>query len=272
MRLDLHIHTTASDGAWAPEKVVRAAAHGGLDVIAVADHDTTAAVAAAQAAAADVKLQVIPAMEASSTWQGREIHVLGYFLDPAAPALAGHETRAKQLREDRMTEMVHRLVEQGVEVTFADVEEAAGPERSSIARPHLARVLVAKGYATSVPDAFNRLIGDQCEAFVPTEMQSPTDAVEMLRSAGGIPMWAHPPRDLVDSLLPSLIGAGLGGLEVYRPSHRRNDVLRLEGICRTAGLFMSGGSDWHTPEYGPELGDFFVTGDEVEKLLAAGGM
>lgn len=272
MRLDLHIHTTASDGAWSPAKVVRAAAHGGLDVIAVSDHDTTASVAAAQVAAAEVKLQVIPAMEASSTWQGREIHVLGYFLDPSSTVLATHETRARQLRQDRMTEMVRRLVEQEVHVTFSDVEEAAGPDRSSIARPHLARALVAKGYASSVPDAFNRLIGDPCAAFVPTELQSPTEAVEMLLAAGGIPIWAHPPRDLVDSLLPSLIGAGLQGLEVYRPSHRRNDVLRLEGICRTANLFMSGGSDWHTPEYGPELGDFFVAADEVEKLLTAGGM
>ena len=272
MRLDLHIHTTASDGAWSPEKVVRAAAHGGLDVIAISDHDTTGAVAAAQEAAAEVNLQVIPAMEASSTWHGREIHVLGYFLDPSLPALVAHETRARGLREDRMREMVRRLVEQGLDVTFADVEEAAGPERGSIARPHLARVLASKGYASSVPDAFNRFIGDECEAFVPTELQNPTEAIEMLCAAGGLPVWAHPPRDLVDVLLPCMLKAGLRGIEVYRPSHRRNDVLRLEGICRTSGLLKSGGSDWHAPEYGPQLGGFFVTGDEVEKLLAAGGM
>jgi len=272
MRLDLHIHTTASDGAWSAEKVVSGAAHGGLDVIAIADHDTTASVAAAQAAGAKVNVQVIPAMEASSTWQGREIHVLGYFLDSTSEALIAHSTRALRLREERMREMVRLLVEQGFQLSYADVEEAAGPERSSIARPHLAKVLKAKGYATSVPDAFNRLIGDQCPAFVPTELQTPVEAVEMLRAAVGVAVWAHPPGDLVDTLLPSLIGAGLAGLEVYRPSHRRHDVLRLESICKTANLVMGGGSDWHSPEKGPALGDFYVTADEVQALLTAGGM
>ena len=272
MRLDLHIHTSASDGAWPPEKVVRAAAAGGLDVIAIADHDTTASVAAAEEVGRELNVQVIPAVEASSTWEGREIHVLGYFVDAASPALSAHEERARLLREDRMREMVRRLAGQGVEVGFADVEDAAGPKRDSMTRPHLARALVTKGYASSVPDAFDRLIGDHCEAFVPTALQSPAQAIEMLLSAGGIPVWAHPPRDLLDTLLPGMLRAGLRGLEVYRPSHRRNDVLRLEGICRTSDLLVSGGSDWHTPDYGAQLGDFFVTGDEVEKLLAAGGM
>lgn len=272
MRLDLHVHTTASDGAWSPEKVVSGAAHGGLDVIAIADHDTVAAVATAQAAAAKVDVQVIPAMEASSTWQGRDIHLLGYFLNLADPVLLAHSTRALLLREERMREMVRLLVEQGFEVSYEEVEAAAGPDRSSIARPHLARVLVAHGYASSVPDAFNHLIGDHCAAFVPTELQTPMEAVEMLLAAGGVPIWAHPPGDMVDTLLPSLMEAGLRGLEVYRPSHRRNDVLRLENICRTANLIMSGGSDWHSPDKGPALGDFFVTADEVQKLLIAGGM
>jgi predicted metal-dependent phosphoesterase TrpH len=272
MRLDLHIHTTASDGAWSPGKVVRGAAGGGLDVIAIADHDTTAAVKAAQAEGHGLNLQVIPAVEASSTWQGREIHILGYFVDPEAPGLASHTQRARGLREGRMREMIARLVASGVEVTMAEVEEAAGPERVNIGRPHLARALVARGHAASLAGAFNTLIGDQHPAFVPTELVDPHEAVALILEAGGIPIWAHPPSDLLDTLLPGLIRSGLRGLEVYRPSHGRNDVLRLEGICRTAGLLMSGGSDWHNPDYGSALGDFFVTGQEVEKLLAAGGM
>ena len=272
MNVDLHIHTTASDGAWSPEKVVRAAAHGGLDVIAIADHDTTRSVSAAVAAGRDVNVHVIPAMEASSTWEGREIHVLGYFLDAHSPELEQHEGRARRLRDDRMREMIGRLLEQGIEVTFPQVEAAAGVQRSSLARPHLARVLEAKGYASSVPDAFNRLIGDHCAAFVPTGLQSPVEAIRMIRAAGGIPVWAHPPKDLVDELLPSMVEAGLRGLEVYRPSHRRSDVGRLEGICRTAGLLKSGGSDWHTPEYGQVLGDFSVSGDDVGALLSEGGL
>jgi len=150
------------------------------------------------------------------------------------------------------------------------VEEVAGPDRSSLARPHLARALVARGYAGSVSDAFNRLIGDECEAFVPTELMTPMEAIEMILAAGGVPVWAHPPGDLMDTLLPRLLAAGLRGLEVYRPGYRRNDVLRLERICKTSHLLPSGGSDWHSPERGAVLGDFSVSGDEVGALLTAG--
>lgn len=272
MRLDLHIHTTASDGAWPPEKVVRGASDGGLDVIAIADHDTTAGLAAAQAAGVTCDVQVIPALEVSSTYGDREIHVLGYFVDPAAPPLERHTRRAGELREARMREMLARLGSQGVEVTFEEVESAAGPERVNIGRPHLARALVTGGYATSVLDAFNRLIGDQHPAFVPTRLLEPEQAVALILEAEGIPVWAHPPGDVIDALLPGLVRAGLRGLETYRPTHGRNDVLRLEAICRSAGLLKSGGSDWHTPESGFALGDFHVTGDEVEKLLAEGGI
>lgn len=272
MRLDLHIHSNASDGAWPPEKVVRAAAHGGLDVIALADHDTTAGVAVAQAVGVEVNVQVIPAIEVSSTWEGRDIHVLGYFVDATASALVGHEARALELRHERMREMVERLAEQGIEVDMAAVEEAAGPDRVNIGRPHLARALVSGGWVSSVPEAFQTLIGDHHAAFVPTRLLDPAQAVALVLESGGVPVWAHPPGDLVDGLLPGLVRAGLRGLEVYRPSHSRNDVLRLEGICRTSGLVMSGGSDWHTPESGWVLGSFHVTADEVEKLLAEGGM
>lgn len=272
MRLDLHIHTTASDGAWSPEKVVAGAARGGLDVIAIADHDTTAGVAAAQAAGVERNVQVVPALEVSSTWQGRDIHVLGYFVDPAADALLEHARRAGGLRVERMRSMIARLAEQGVDVTFQEVEEAAGPDRVTLGRPHLARALVKRGHASSVVDAFNTLIGDQHAAFVPTELLGPEDAVRLVLAGGGLPVWAHPPGDVIDTLLPSMIRAGLRGLEIYRPSHGRNDVLRLEAICRTTGLLKSGGSDWHTPESGWVLGDFHVTGDEVERLLAEGGI
>lgn len=272
MRLDLHIHTTASDGAWSPEKVVEGAARGGLDVIAIADHDTVAGVAAAQAAGAAHNVQVVPALEVSSTWQGRDVHVLGYFVDPLSDALQLHARRAGERRDVRMREMVARLASQGVDVSFDDVEEAAGPDRVNLGRPHLARALVKHGYASSVLDAFNSLIGDQHPAFVPTALLGPEEAVRLVRDGGGIPVWAHPPGDVIDALLPGMTRAGLRGLEIYRPSHGRNDVLRLESICRTTGLLKSGGSDWHTPESGYVLGDFFVSGDEVEKLLAEGGI
>ncbi len=271
MRLDLHIHTTASDGAWSPEAVVEGAMRGGLDVIAITDHDTTAAVAAAQRAAQDENLQVLGGIEVSSTYQNRDVHVLGYFIDLDVPSLQAYSDRAGKRRADRMKEMIDRLGGQDIAITFEEVEAAAGPDRVVIGRPHLAKALLTAGYVTSVPDAFNRLIGDDHEAFVSTHLLDPVGAVELILEAGGLPVWAHPPGDLVDPLLPTLREAGLRGLEVYRPRHRRAEVLRYESICRHAGLLMSGGSDWHTPDSGVALGDFHVTADEVEPLLEAGG-
>lgn len=272
MRLDLHVHSTTSDGSWSPEAVVRGAAAGGLDVIALADHDTVAGYEGAAATGQEVDVHVIPAIEVSSTFQARDVHILGYFVDPAAARLRAHEEVALRRREQRMREILERLSDQGVAVTYEAVVEAAGPGHVVIGRPHLARALVDAGYASSVPEAFDRLIGDQHQAFVPTHLLSPVDAVRVVIESGGVPVWAHPPGDLVDALLPQLVQAGLRGLEVYRPRHARSEVLRYESICRSSGLVVSGGSDWHGPQGGTALGDFYVSGDEVAKLLSLGGL
>lgn len=272
MRLDLHMHTTASDGSWSPEAVVRGAAEGGLDVIAITDHDTIAGFAEADAVGRGVNVQVVTGIELSSTFQGRDVHVLGYFVDPSSPALVAHGERAARRREERMAEMIERLADEGVNICFNEVEAAAGPDRVVIGRPHLARALVEAGYASSIYGAFDSLIGDDCPAFVPTHLLEPGGAVELVLAAGGIPVWAHPPGDLVDVLLPDMVRTGLRGLEVYRPRNKRAAVLRLESICHSSGLLMTGGSDWHSPEGGAAIGDFHVSADEVEDLLAAVGM
>lgn len=272
MKLDLHIHTSASDGAWSPAQVVLGAVAGGLDVIAITDHDTVAGVGPAREAAQGRRIHVVPGIEVSSTSNGADVHVLGYFVDPDADALVKHGVAAAARRADRMREMIERLAEDGMEISYESVLEAAGPDGVVIGRPHLARVLVERGYATSVWDAFDRLIGDDSDAFVPTHLLEPAAAVELIREAGGVPVWAHPPADLLEALLPVMMEAGLQGLEVYRPRPRRAQVLRLESICKTTGLFTSGGSDWHNPDRGGALGDFFVSSDEVEGLLHAGGL
>ena len=271
MRLDLHIHTTASDGACSPADVTRRAA-GRLDVIAITDHDTTAGVAPALAAAAGLSLHVIPALELSSTHEGRDVHILGYFVDRAARPLREHETRAAGGRERRMEEMIGRLRGQGVNVAMERVLEAAGPRRATLGRPHLARALVECGHVRTVAEAFDRWIGDDQPAFVPTALVDPGGAVAVVRAAGGIAVWAHPQQDQLDALLGPLVRAGLRGLEVYRPRVDADQITRLEHTARTAGLLVTGGSDWHTPESGAELGDFHVTGDEVSRFLEEGGM
>ena len=272
MRLDLHVHTTASDGSSSPAEVVGLAAAAGLDVVAITDHDTVAGIPAALDAAAASSLRLIPGIEVSSTLEGAEYHILGYFVDPDADSIQAHERHAVASRERRMDEMVDRLRHQGLLIEMADVLDAAGPARSAIARPHLARALVVKGYAKSVVDAFDRLIGDVHPAYVPTGLATPEEAMRSILGAGGIPVWAHPPMDALTELLPAFIAAGLKGVEVYRPRSSPGHIRKLERAAKAARLLVTGGSDWHDSERGHALGTFFVTEDQVGGLLEAGGM
>lgn len=270
MDLDLHLHSTASDGQLDPAGVVRAALAARLDVIALTDHDTVAGVSAALEAARDRSIDVIPALEVSSTWEGSEVHVLGYFVDPGAPALERHDSSAGQLRARRLEEMVGRLRDQGVEVDFQAVAELAGDEVSSLGRPHLARALKQAGYVASISEAFDRYIGDEHPAFIPTRLLDPFQAIELIHAAGGLAVWAHPPLHLVDSLLSRLVARGLDGLEVHRPKWPPDRVALLSRHARDAGLVVTGGSDWHGPDDGP-LGTFRVDARDVAAFLEAGG-
>ena len=227
---------------------------------------------AALEAAANASLQLIPGIEVSSTHEGAEYHILGYFVDPQSDAIQAHGRHAVEGRESRMDQMVDRLRRQGLLIEMSDVLDAAGPDRSAIARPHLARALVVKGYASSVVDAFDRLIGDGHPAYVPTGLATPEEAIGLILEAGGTPVWAHPPMHALTRLLPTFIGAGLKGLEVYRPRATAGHIRKLERAAKAAGILMTGGSDWHDGERGHALGTFFVTEEDVGELLEAGGM
>jgi len=272
MRLDLHIHSTASDGALPPQEVLALCEAARLDVIALADHDTTAGVRRLDRLGVQGPIQVVPALEVSSTLDQRELHFLGYFVDAYADVMYRHEERAVRIRERRMRGMIGRLGDQGIEVTIDAVAAAAGPDGAALSRPHLARALVGGGHVTTVTEAFDRHIGDRHPAFLPTSLLSPEEAIQLILDAGGIPVWAHPPPDRVESLLPRLVQAGLRGLEVYRPRYPARYTLRLEGLCRAWKLLVTGGSDWHGPDRGFDLGEFFVSAEEVSALLEEGGI
>ena len=273
MRHDLHIHTTASDGVFSPTEVVDAAKAGGLQVIAISDHDTTAGVAEARARAEEVGgVTVIAAAEVSSTYQGREVHVLGYGVDPDSPAMRGLDDRARARRLERMEEMVGRLQAGGTEVTMADVLAAAGPDHHMVGRPHLARALVERGHASSVRNAFDRWISDRHAAFVPTDLGEPATAIETIRAGGGVAVWAHPPTDMVHHLLPSMIEAGLRGLEVYRPGNSARTERDLKKAAQEHHLVVSGGSDWHNLERNDPLGAFWVTSAQVKDFRTELGL
>jgi len=272
VNLDLHLHSTASDGSVPPEAVVQAAVKGHLDVIALTDHDTVAGVEAALEAARGHSIHVIPALEVSSTWDEREIHILGYFVDPSEGRLRAHDGRARDRRAERLQEMVTRLREQGVDIRFDDVVAAAGEGVASLGRPHLARALVEAGVVGNIPEAFDRYIGNDHAAYIPTRLQDPESAIAMIHGAGGLAVWAHPPMWMLHDLLPELVRLGLDGVEVYRPRNHPDRVLELERAAQGAGLsILTGGSDWHGPDDG-ELGTFVVDSRQVSAFLERGGM
>ncbi|MYI07199.1 MAG: PHP domain-containing protein [Gemmatimonadetes bacterium] len=269
MRVDLHMHTTFSDGIRPPEEVVELAIAGGLDVISITDHDNSLGVASARRAA-EGRIRVIPGIEMSSRWNGESIHILGYFVDPAAAALTAHYRSLLERRHIRMSRIVGRLADQGIRLTLDQVDGQRASDRVPYTRPHVARALVRDGYATSVTDAFDRYIGSDCPAYVLVESPTPEEVIGSIRAAGGVAVWAHPPLRHMAELLPRLVTAGLRGVEVFRPWARRVREA-VASHARRAGLFATGGSDWHGRAGDGELGDFFVRGEDVREFLEAGG-
>lgn len=268
-RIDLHIHSRASDGHLAPTAVVDAAVAGRLDIIALTDHDTVAGVREACEAARERPIRVIPGIEVSTRHHDAEIHVLGYFVDPGSPALVGHGEAARDRRHDRARRMVGKLQEQGVRLDFEDVLREAGPDTASIGRPHIARALLAGGHTRFYGEAFDRYLADGRSAFVLTEFPSVREAIDMIHAGGGLAVWAHPPLELFDSEVRTFAEWGLDGVECFRPNTPPAESLLFEAAARTLGLLRSGGSDWHGP-HRSQLGQYAVREEDVRELLDAG--
>jgi predicted metal-dependent phosphoesterase TrpH len=253
-----------------PSALVWAARNGGLDVVALADHDTCAGVAEAQRTLA-AHLHVIPAIELSTTLEGSEFHVLGYFIDPAHPAIAEYSANAAQKRRDRISGMLARLEPYGVRLSLADVIASAEQDTLMIGRPHLARALAQRGYVQTVAEAFDRFIGDQGPAFLPTDLLSTRAGIDLIHRAGGVAIWAHPRLNAVEKFLPALKAWSLDGIECYRPTAPPAELAQLERVIKAHDLLATGGSDWHGSWQG-RLGDFYVGPEDVEAFLERGGM
>ena len=251
---DLHTHTTHSDGTLTPADLVREAVARGLGAIAVTDHDTVAGIAGATAAAGD-EIEVVPGVELSSSAAGRELHLLGYFVDTRHPAFLDRLRELASGRDERIARIVARLSELGLPISLDRVRELAGT--GSIGRPHVARVMIESGHVGSVGEAFDRYIGMGQSAFVPRARFTPEEAIALVRLASGVPVLAHPwttgdPEGVVERLLP----AGLLGIEVDygEYDHERREGLRA--IAGRHGLIATGGSDYHGPGFraGRDLG------------------
>jgi predicted metal-dependent phosphoesterase TrpH len=262
-RADLHLHTTHSDGLYSPAEVVDLARRAGLAAIAVTDHDTLAGVAAARAAAG-AALEVVPGVEITAEFRGRELHLLGYFVAAEGPLNAALE-RLRRARVTRFCEMIDRLRGQGVPLD-GDVLAEVGPA-PVLGRRHLAEVLVRRRQVGTVREAFRRYLGDGGRADVPKVRLPVAEAIARVRAAGGVSAWAHPPQGVGADELRELAGLGLGALEVEYPSFRGSRVSELRDWAKRFGLAVSGGSDCHGPEpAGRTVGARTISDAELEDL------
>ena len=247
--VDLHSHTTASDGTLAPRELVRLAARHGVRVLAVTDHDSTGGIAEATDAARKVPpLEIVPGLEINCDVPGAELHVLGYCLDWEAAWFQEFLGAQREERRQRVHRIAARLAELGMPIDPADV--FALVQEGSAGRPHVAQVMVDRGYVKSVREAFDRFLSASGPANVPRKRFTPVEAVRIIRRARGVPVLAHPGLANRDELIPELVEAGLLGIETFYPEHSAGQITAYREMCRRLGLISTGGSDFHGPSVG----------------------
>ena len=247
--IDLHTHTTASDGALAPGALVERAHELGIRTLAVTDHDTLAGVPAAAAAAAARGMEFLPGIEITAVHRGRDVHVLAYFLEPDPAGLAPFLADQRRDRTRRAREMSARLAALGVPVDLEDVIAGAEAGGKAVARPTVARALLDAGHVTSLQQAFDRWLADGRPAYVPRSGAPPDEVVRLVRRSGGLPVLAHPGLLRRDELIPELAEAGLGAVEAYHSDHDPRAQARYLRVAARHGLAVSGGSDFHGDDH-----------------------
>jgi predicted metal-dependent phosphoesterase TrpH len=272
--IDLHLHTTASDGRCTPDDLVDKAHAAGVTVMAVTDHDTLSGIPAARAAADARGITCYTGIEVSAVHQGRDVHVLGYFVDPDEPALRSFLAEQRHDRRRRLDEILERLARLGLPIDAAPLRRAAEDGSRSIGRPLIAAALVAAGHARDIQDAFDRLLAEGRPAFVVRQGRPPADVIALLHGAHGLVSLAHPGKLKLDAIIPSLADQGLDAIEAFHPDHNDDDVLRYLGMARDHKLAVTGGSDYHGPGSGraDALGRVGLPADQLDALLARRGV
>src|SRR5690242_4557192 len=276
-RIDLHTHSTASDGTDSPAALVAAAAAAGLDVVALTDHDTTGGWAAA-AAALPAGLALVRGAEFSCVAPGPDgtkdipVHLLGYLFDPAHPAIVAEQTRLRTERAARLRRMTEKMVAAGFPVEV-DAVFALLPEGASAGRPHLARALVGAGVVGSVDEAFARLLYNGSPYYVEKVDTPAATAVAMVRAAGGVAVFGHPlarrrGRVVDEQTIAELATAGLSGLEVDHPDHSSDDRALLRGLAAELDLVVTGSSDYHGTNKTTPIGAESTDPSQLDALLA----
>lgn len=239
--LELHCHTTHSDGTLTPQQLVEAAATAGVRVLAITDHDTMSGWDEAITAAELHHIEIVPGLELSTVHNGRSMHILGFYPDRAKLQPTLQERLAGRHR--RTQRMVEKLAELGYPIDLPAMKGNMAP-----GRPHIASAMVQASYVPSSQAAFDRWLGDDRPAYVEYEKFPAVEGIRILRQCCAVPVWAHPylfRGGNVDDVLPQLVAAGLMGIEVYHPTHSPHQIRKLEAFCQQYGLLMTGGSDFH---------------------------
>jgi 3',5'-nucleoside bisphosphate phosphatase len=271
--IDLHVHSTASDGTEPPADVVAAAAAAGLHTVALTDHDTTAGWAEAGEAARRLGVTLVPGSEISSAVGRAGVHLLAYLHDPADAALLAETEATRADRETRAFRMVQRIAAD-YDLTWDDVLAQVGPD-ATVGRPHIADAMVAKGLVTDRDEAFATVLHGRSPYYLPHYAPQAADVIRLVRAAGGVTVLAHPRgggrgRGVDDQAIAALAAAGLTGLEADHPDHGPRDRLELRALAADLGLLVTGSSDYHGTGKSTPIGADTTAPQMLEALLAAG--
>lgn len=244
--VDLHTHTTESDGTYSPDELIRAAVDAGIGTLAITDHDTMTGYDQAAPLAKDAGLDLIRGIELTCKYAGATVHLLGYFFNDAPPVeFENWLEELLEARRDRNRKLIANLQSLGIDITLAEVEKYG---RRLTGRPHFARVLIKKGHAANVKEAFDRYLGESGEAFVEREAPTISEALGLITGAGGVPSLAHPTRfrkRLEEAEIAEFVDAGLASVEAFHSDHSSADTERYQTIAAKFAIAVSGGSDFH---------------------------
>lgn len=273
--IDLHCHSVFSDGSNTPEELVALAEQGGLSALALTDHDTTDGLDRFMAAGAQSSVETLSGIELSAEYGEKTLHILGYGFDPSDAALQKALLWVREGRSERNFQILEKLNALGYNLTYEDIRKHSADDL--IGRPHFAAALIEKGHFKHRNKIFQQLLGKNCAAYVDRRRLTPAQCLELIRGAGGVPVIAHPgqmklTRNKLRRLIKKLIDQGLGGLEVWHPSHPDYQVQAFERMCEEFGLIATGGSDFHgtlTPDLslGRGFGNLYVSDEVLVNLL-----
>jgi 3',5'-nucleoside bisphosphate phosphatase len=245
-KVDLHVHTTASDGLFSPAGVVQLAEEAGLKGIAITDHDTVEGIEEARAEGRKRGIELVPGVEISTMWQGKEIHMLGYHIDMYDNRLLKILKKQQEARHQRNLKIIDRLNELGIPVTYEEViAKKKRNARKNPGRPHIAEVLIDKGVVKTMDEAFDQYLGKDGKAYAVVERISPFEAIECIHQSGGAAVIAHPGLYEQDDLIPLLVEKGLDGIEMNHPDHPADQKRHYEELADQLGVLKTAGSDFH---------------------------